>query len=84
MVFGFLLAWTPYATVAAWIFFNKGAAFSAQFMAVPAFFSKTSAIYNPVIYVLLNKQVNHISDFARISQTSHSCSSPSPLSSGYQ
>uniref|UniRef100_A0A671QK85 Opsin 1 (cone pigments), medium-wave-sensitive, 4 n=1 Tax=Sinocyclocheilus anshuiensis TaxID=1608454 RepID=A0A671QK85_9TELE len=56
MVLGFLVAWTPYATVAAWIFFNKGAAFSAQFMAIPAFFSKTSALYNPVIYVLLNKQ----------------------------
>uniref|UniRef100_A0A672PD72 Rhodopsin n=1 Tax=Sinocyclocheilus grahami TaxID=75366 RepID=A0A672PD72_SINGR len=53
MVLGFLVAWTPYATVAAWIFCNRGAAFSAQFMAIPAFFSKTSALYNPVIYVLL-------------------------------
>uniref|UniRef100_A0A673I4N5 Rhodopsin n=1 Tax=Sinocyclocheilus rhinocerous TaxID=307959 RepID=A0A673I4N5_9TELE len=56
MVLGFLVAWTPYATVAAWIFFNRGAAFSAQFMAVPAFFSKSSSIFNPIIYVLLNKQ----------------------------
>lgn len=56
MVLGFLVAWTPYASVAAWIFFNKGAAFSAQFMAVPAFFSKSSSIFNPIIYVLLNKQ----------------------------
>ncbi|XP_076125154.1 green-sensitive opsin-2-like isoform X2 [Alosa pseudoharengus] len=57
MVLGFLIAWTPYASVAAWIFFNKGAAFSAQSMAVPAFFSKSSALFNPFIYVLLNKQV---------------------------
>ncbi|XP_072547704.1 green-sensitive opsin-3 [Salminus brasiliensis] len=56
MVVGFLVAWTPYASVAAWIFFNKGAAFTAQFMAIPAFFSKSSALFNPVIYVLLNKQ----------------------------
>nr|BBA85522.1 green opsin [Sardinops melanostictus]BBA85527.1 green opsin [Sardinops melanostictus] len=56
MVLGFLIAWTPYASFAAWIFFNKGAAFSAQSMAVPAFFSKSSALFNPVIYVLLNKQ----------------------------
>uniref|UniRef100_A0A8C1KR81 Rhodopsin n=1 Tax=Cyprinus carpio TaxID=7962 RepID=A0A8C1KR81_CYPCA len=56
MVLGFLVAWTPYATVAAWIFFNKGSAFSAQFMAIPAFFSKSSSIFNPIIYVLLNKQ----------------------------
>lgn len=57
MVLGFLVAWTPYASVAAWIFLNKGAAFSAQFMALPAFFSKSSSIFNPIIYVLLNKQV---------------------------
>nr|QJT41773.1 rhodopsin like opsin [Piabucina panamensis] len=56
MVLGFLVAWTPYASVAAWIFLNKGVAFTAQFMAVPAFFSKSSAIFNPIIYVLLNKQ----------------------------
>lgn len=58
MVVGFLVAWTPYASVAAWIFFNKGVAFTAQFMAIPAFFSKSSAIFNPIIYVLLNKQVS--------------------------
>uniref|UniRef100_A0A3B4V6F0 Rhodopsin n=2 Tax=Seriola dumerili TaxID=41447 RepID=A0A3B4V6F0_SERDU len=56
MVMGFLVAWTPYASFAAWIFFNKGAAFSATAMAVPAFFSKSSALFNPVIYVLMNKQ----------------------------
>ena len=58
MVFGFLLAWTPYASLAAWIFFNKGAAFTAMGMAVPAFFSKSSALFNPIIYVLFNKQVS--------------------------
>ncbi|XP_074538645.1 green-sensitive opsin-like [Halichoeres trimaculatus] len=56
MVLGFLVAWTPYASFAAWIFFNKGAAFSAVAMAVPAFFSKASALFNPIIYVLMNKQ----------------------------
>ncbi|XP_076012965.1 green-sensitive opsin-like [Genypterus blacodes] len=56
MVLGFLFAWTPYASFAAWIFFNKGAAFTAQSMAIPAFFSKSSALFNPVIYLLMNKQ----------------------------
>ncbi|KAL2090959.1 hypothetical protein ACEWY4_013222 [Coilia grayii] len=56
MVFGFLLAWVPYASFAAWIFFNKGAAFSAQAMAASAFFSKSSALFNPLIYVGMNKQ----------------------------
>ena len=58
MVCGFLLAWVPYASFAAWIFFNRGASFSAQAMAIPSFFSKTSALFNPVIYVLMNKQVS--------------------------
>ncbi|XP_029005750.1 green-sensitive opsin-like [Betta splendens] len=56
MVLGFLTAWTPYATFSAWIFMNKGAAFSPLTAAIPAFFAKSSALYNPIIYVLLNKQ----------------------------
>ncbi|XP_025908924.1 green-sensitive opsin isoform X2 [Nothoprocta perdicaria] len=56
MVLGFMLAWTPYAVVAFWIFTNKGADFTATFMSVPAFFSKSSSLYNPIIYVLMNKQ----------------------------
>ncbi|NXE41747.1 OPSG protein, partial [Ptilorrhoa leucosticta] len=56
MVLGFLMAWTPYAAVAFWIFTNKGADFTATLMAVPAFFSKSSSLYNPIIYVLMNKQ----------------------------
>uniref|UniRef100_A0A4W6DR27 Rhodopsin n=1 Tax=Lates calcarifer TaxID=8187 RepID=A0A4W6DR27_LATCA len=56
MVFGFLIAWTPYATFTGWIFMNKGAAFTALTAAIPAFFAKSSALYNPVIYVLMNKQ----------------------------
>lgn len=59
MVLGFMLAWTPYAVVAFWIFTNKGADFTATLMAVPAFFSKSSSLYNPIIYVLMNKQVRH-------------------------
>lgn len=63
MVCGFMIAWTPYATLAAYIFFNKGIAFSAQSMAIPAFFSKSSALFNPIIYVLMNKQVVKIIPF---------------------
>nr|BAW35579.1 green sensitive opsin [Verasper variegatus] len=56
MVLGFLVVWVPYATFASWIFMNKGAAFTALTAAIPAFFAKSSALYNPVIYVLMNKQ----------------------------
>merc|ERR1711970_40871 len=56
MVFGFLFAWLPYASYAAFLFVNKGIAFSAVSMAIPAFFAKSSALVNPIIYVLFNKQ----------------------------
>ncbi|KAJ7999850.1 hypothetical protein DPEC_G00198680 [Dallia pectoralis] len=56
MVGGFLIAWMPYASLAAYIFSHKGIAFSAQSMAVPSFFSKSSALFNPFIYVVMNKQ----------------------------
>ncbi|XP_055365051.1 green-sensitive opsin-like isoform X1 [Betta splendens] len=56
MIFGFLIAWTPYASFSGWIFLNKGASFTALTAAIPAFFAKSSALYNPIIYVLMNKQ----------------------------
>uniref|UniRef100_A0A8C6PP45 Rhodopsin n=1 Tax=Nothobranchius furzeri TaxID=105023 RepID=A0A8C6PP45_NOTFU len=56
MVLGFLVAWLPYASFAGWIFMNKGAAFSVLTASIPAFFAKSSALYNPVIYILMNKQ----------------------------
>lgn len=60
MVFGFLVAWVPYASFAGWIFLNKGASFTALTASIPAFFAKSSALYNAVIYVLLNKQVGSL------------------------
>jgi len=54
MAIAFLVCWVPYATVAWYIFANQG----AEFMTAPAFFAKSSALYNPVIYSLLNRQVN--------------------------
>jgi len=56
MVLGFLFAWSPYASYAAYLFFNKGIAFSPVSMAIPAFFAKSSALVNPIIYILFNKQ----------------------------
>merc|ERR1712042_262901 len=56
MVVGFLVAWCPYASYAAYLFLNKGVAFTAVSMAIPAFFAKSSALFNPIIYILMNKQ----------------------------
>lgn len=57
MVISFLVCWVPYATVAWYIFANQGTEFGPVFMTAPAFFAKSAALYNPVIYILLNRQV---------------------------
>lgn len=57
MVIFFLICWLPYASVAFYIFTHQGSNFGPIFMTVPAFFAKSSSIYNPVIYIMMNKQV---------------------------
>ncbi|XP_037304052.1 opsin-1, short-wave-sensitive 2 [Pungitius pungitius] len=56
MVMGFLVCWMPYASFALWVVNNRGQTFDLRFASIPSVFSKSSAVYNPVIYVLLNKQ----------------------------
>ncbi|KAJ8409284.1 hypothetical protein AAFF_G00234820 [Aldrovandia affinis] len=56
MVIGFLICWIPYASVAWYIFTHQGSHFGPVFMTIPTFFAKSSAIYNPLIYIFLNKQ----------------------------
>ncbi|XP_044067852.1 rhodopsin [Siniperca chuatsi] len=55
----FLICWLPYASVAWYIFTHQGSEFGPVFMTIPAFFAKTASIYNPLIYVCLNKQFRH-------------------------
>lgn len=57
MVIAFLICWLPYAGVAFYIFTHQGSDFGPIFMTLPAFFAKSSSIYNPVIYIMMNKQV---------------------------
>uniref|UniRef100_A0A3B4BHZ2 G-protein coupled receptors family 1 profile domain-containing protein n=1 Tax=Periophthalmus magnuspinnatus TaxID=409849 RepID=A0A3B4BHZ2_9GOBI len=56
MVLGFLVCWMPYASFALWVVNNRGQAFDLRLATIPSCFSKASTVYNPVIYVLLNKQ----------------------------
>nr|6CMO_R Chain R, chimera protein of Soluble cytochrome b562 and Rhodopsin [Escherichia coli] len=55
-VIAFLICWVPYASVAFYIFTHQGSCFGPIFMTIPAFFAKSAAIYNPVIYIMMNKQ----------------------------
>nr|ABP88811.1 rod opsin [Aristostomias tittmanni] len=59
MVVSYLVTWVPYASVAWYIFCNQGISFGPIFMGLPIFFAKTSALFNPVIYICMNKQFRH-------------------------
>ncbi|XP_068172426.1 blue-sensitive opsin-like [Antennarius striatus] len=56
MVFGFLVCWLPYTSFALWVVNNRGKAFDLRLATIPSCFSKASTVYNPIIYVLFNKQ----------------------------
>lgn len=57
MVLGFLVCYLPYASFALWVVNNRGQPFDLRLATIPSCFSKASTVYNPVIYVLFNKQV---------------------------
>lgn len=60
MIFGFLVCWMPYAIFALWAVNNRGTPFDLRLATIPSCFSKASTVYNPVIYVVLNKQVGDL------------------------
>uniref|UniRef100_A0A8C3MYZ0 Uncharacterized protein n=1 Tax=Geospiza parvula TaxID=87175 RepID=A0A8C3MYZ0_GEOPR len=57
MVLCFLLCWLPYAAVALLATFGQPGLISPAASIVPAILAKSSTVYNPIIYVFLNKQV---------------------------
>ena len=60
MVLGFLVCWMPYASFALWLVNNRGQTFDLRMATIPSCFSKASTVYNPMIYILLNKQVGSL------------------------
>lgn len=57
MVVAFLICWLPYTTFALVVATSKDIAIQPALASLPSYFSKTATIYNPVIYVFMNKQV---------------------------
>lgn len=49
---GFLAAWTPYAIVAMWAAFGDASQVPVLAFALSAMFAKSSAVYNPLVYLL--------------------------------
>lgn len=60
MIFGFLVCWLPYTIFALWAVNNRGTPFDLRLATIPSCFSKSSTVYNPIIYVVLNKQVGNL------------------------
>ncbi|XP_003279347.2 medium-wave-sensitive opsin 1 [Nomascus leucogenys] len=56
MVLAFCFCWGPYAFFACFAAANPGYPFHPLMAALPAFFAKSATIYNPVIYVFMNRQ----------------------------
>lgn len=57
MIVAFMVAWTPYAAFSIVVTVLPSIHLDPRLAAAPAFFSKTAAVYNPIIYVFMNKQV---------------------------
>ncbi|XP_041315625.1 blue-sensitive opsin-like, partial [Pyrgilauda ruficollis] len=57
MVLGFLVCWLPYTAFALWVVTHRGHPFDVGLASIPSVFSKASTVYNPIIYVFMNKQV---------------------------
>ncbi|KAM4774439.1 LOW QUALITY PROTEIN: vertebrate ancient opsin-like [Cyanocitta cristata] len=56
MIIAFLICWMPYATFSIPVTAYPSIELDPCLAAIPAFFSKTATVYNPIIYVFMNKQ----------------------------
>ncbi|OWK57611.1 Pinopsin [Lonchura striata] len=66
MVLCFLLCWLPYAAVALLATFGQPGLITPAASIIPANLAKSSTVYNPIIYVFLNKQVSEMSPFLHL------------------
>ncbi|XP_058666992.1 vertebrate ancient opsin-like [Ammospiza caudacuta] len=56
MIIAFLICWMPYAAFSILVTAYPSIELDPRLAAIPAFFSKTATVYNPIIYVFMNKQ----------------------------
>ncbi|NXD46527.1 OPSUV protein, partial [Copsychus sechellarum] len=56
MVGSFCLCYVPYAALAMYMVNNREHGIDLRLVTIPAFFSKSSCVYNPIIYCFMNKQ----------------------------
>ncbi|KAM7402146.1 hypothetical protein PAMP_017411 [Pampus punctatissimus] len=56
MVLTFLISWLPYAGLAMLVVYNPDVEIHPLVGTVPVYLAKSSTVYNPMIYIYLNKQ----------------------------
>ncbi|XP_076025423.1 vertebrate ancient long opsin a [Genypterus blacodes] len=56
MIVAFMVGWMPYAAFSILVTAHPTVKLDPRLAAIPAFFSKTATVYNPIIYVFMNKQ----------------------------
>ncbi|XP_018967793.2 parapinopsin b [Cyprinus carpio] len=56
MVLAFLVSWLPYAALALTVVFNPDVQLAVLVKVVPIYMAKSSTVYNPLIYIYMNKQ----------------------------
>lgn len=65
MIVAYCFCWGPYTIFACFAAANPGYAFHPLAAALPAYFAKSATIYNPIIYVFMNRQVGRRRDSAQ-------------------
>ncbi|KAF7659909.1 hypothetical protein LDENG_00291270 [Lucifuga dentata] len=56
MVLTFLVTWLPYAAMALAIIIDSSLYLDPFIATIPAFFAKSSTVYNPILYVFMHRQ----------------------------
>ncbi|XP_068111039.1 parapinopsin-like [Hyperolius riggenbachi] len=56
MIMAFLICWLPYAAFAMMVVANPGMYIDPIIATVPMYLTKTSTVYNPIIYIFMNRQ----------------------------
>lgn len=57
MVICFLLCWLPYGIMALIATFGRPGLITPSASIIPSVLAKSSTVYNPIIYIFMNKQV---------------------------